>query len=261
MPSLLRPKTANPGGYSRPVDARLAIRNFPHARGVYYGRGGHREMAVDAAVADQQGMLAAAAEPSEAEKAAALRERLLLARLRRRDERAFAELVRGHQDRVYDLCVRMLGDREEALDVAQEVFVALHGSIGQFRGDSRLSTWIFKVAKNHCLNRLKYLGRRQRGKTDELSDVPEDELAAHGTEPGPQEALLGKEQQARVQAAIARLPEEQRLLVVLRDIEGLSYDEIVQITDQPEGTVKSRLHRARSALAAILGGREPEDAP
>ena len=91
--------------------------------------------------------------------------------------------------------------------------------------------------------------------------MPEGELAGHGTEPGPQEALLGKEQQARVQAAIARLPKEQRLLVVLRDIEGLSYDEIVQITDQPEGTVKSRLHRARSALAAILGGREPEDAP
>lgn len=219
-------------------------------------------MAVDAATMDEAQALAPSPsrtpEPSEADKASALRERLLLARLRRRDERAFAELVRTHQDRVYDLCVRMLNDREEALDVAQEVFVALHGALGQFRGESRLSTWIFKVAKNHCLNRLKYLGRRQKSKTDELSDVPEGELAAHQPHPSPQEALLGKEQQARVQKAIAQLPEEQRLLVILRDIEGLAYEEIVQITDQPEGTVKSRLHRARAALAQILGGSAEE---
>lgn len=214
-------------------------------------------MAIEVAMAEGAQRPVDAADPpaeqSEAEKALALRERLLLARLRRRDQRAFAELVRTHQDRVFDLCVRMLNDREEALDVAQEVFVALHGALGQFRGDSRLSTWIFKVAKNHCLNRLKYLGRRQKGKTDELSDVPEGELAAHQTHPSPQEALLGKEQQVRVQKAIAQLPEEQRLLVILRDIEGLSYDEIVQITDQPEGTVKSRLHRARLALGELLG--------
>ena len=216
-------------------------------------------MAVDVATADEHPVPVTGSEPTEAEKASALRERLLLARLKRRDARAFAELVRLHQDRVFDLCARMLNDREEALDFAQEVFVALHGSLSQFRGESRLSTWIFKVAKNHCLNRLKYLGRRQRGKTDELGDVPEGELAAHQSLPSPQEALLGKEQQARVQAAIAQLPEEQRLLVILRDIEGLTYDEIVQITDQPEGTVKSRLHRARTALAEILGGKEPED--
>jgi len=212
-------------------------------------------MAVDVATIESQPARAA---PSEAAQQLALRERLLIARLRRRDERAFTELVRLHQDRVYDLCVRMLNDREEAFDVAQEVFVSLHAALGQFRGDSRLSTWIFKVAKNHCLNRLKYLGRRQRGRTDELSDVPEGELAEHQQGPNPQEALLGKEQQARVQAAIARLPDEQRLLVVLRDIEGLTYDEIVQITEQPEGTVKSRLHRARAALAEILGPNDQE---
>lgn len=196
--------------------------------------------------------------PDPAEAAALLRERLLLARLRRKESRAFAELVRLHQDRVYELCVRMLGDREEALDVAQEVFVSLHGALAQFRGESRLSTWIFKVAKNHCLNRLKSLGRRQRHRTAELSDVDEGELARHQEQRSPQEALLGKEQQARVQAAIARLPEEQRLLVVLRDIEGLSYDEIVQVTEQPEGTVKSRLHRARASLAALLRGHAGE---
>jgi RNA polymerase sigma-70 factor (ECF subfamily) len=215
-------------------------------------------MAVDVAAASGP-MSQPASDPLEA--AAQLRERLLLARLRRKDGRAFAELVRLHQDRVYELCLRMLNDREEALDVAQEVFVSLHGALAQFRGESRLSTWIFKVAKNHCLNRLKYLGRRQRHRTSELSDVDEGELSSHQDQPSPQEALLGKEQQQRVQAAIARLPEEQRLLVVLRDIEGLSYDEIVQVTDQPEGTVKSRLHRARASLALLLQGKAPEGTP
>jgi RNA polymerase sigma-70 factor (ECF subfamily) len=192
------------------------------------------------------------------------REQLLVARVRRGDERAFTEMVRTHQDRVVDLCYRMLNDKQEALEVAQEVFVSLHASIARFRGESRLSTWMFKVAKNHCLNRLKYLGRRSRGRTDELSDVPEAELASHGNLPSPQEALLGKEQAERVQRAISQLSEEHRLLVVLRDLEGLSYDEIVQITDQPEGTVKSRLHRARAQLAILLGGGSPEpgeDAP
>ncbi len=188
-----------------------------------------------------------------------LRERLLLARLRRRDDRAFAELVRMHQNRVYDLCCRMLDDREEALDVAQEVFVSLHGSLSGFRGESRLSTWIFRIAKNHCLNRLKYLTRRQKHRTDDLSDVPEGDLAEYQPHPSPQEALLGKEQAARVQRAIAQLPEDQRLLIILRDIEGLTYDEMVQITDQPEGTVKSRLHRARSALAEILSKGQHEE--
>jgi RNA polymerase sigma-70 factor (ECF subfamily) len=193
-----------------------------------------------------------------ADEAALLRERLLIARLRRRDERAFAELVRTHKDRVYDLCCRLLGDREEALDVAQDVFVSLHGALATFRGESRLSTWIFRVAKNHCLNRLKYLGRRGHHKTDELSDVSEQELSFHQPHPSPQEALLGKEQSTRVQRAIAQLGEEQRVLIILRDIEGLSYEEIVQITEQPEGTVKSRLHRARAALAVILGQMKEE---
>jgi RNA polymerase sigma-70 factor (ECF subfamily) len=218
-------------------------------------------MAVDVAMADDAhaGGEPKAVAVDPAEEAALLREKLLLARLRRRDERAFAELVRSHQDRVYDLCCRMLNDREEALDVAQEVFVSLHGALAAFRGESRLSTWIFRIAKNHCLNRLKYLGRRQRSRTEELADVSEGELAEHQTQPSPQEALLGKEQAARVQRAIAQLPEEQRLLIILRDLEGLTYDEMVQITEQPEGTVKSRLHRARAALAEILGKMQQEE--
>jgi RNA polymerase sigma-70 factor (ECF subfamily) len=183
---------------------------------------------------------------------------MLLRRVRRGDDRAFTELVREHQDRVYDLLFRMLGDREEALDLSQEVFTSVHEAIPRFRGESRLSTWIFRVARNHCLNRLKYLQRRQRGRTREISEVPESELESCAPSRRPDENVAEAEMRAMVQRAIAQLDEEHRLLLVLRDIEGLSYHEIAEITEQPEGTVKSRLHRARASLARIVVQLEKE---
>lgn len=187
-----------------------------------------------------------------AESVEILREKLLLRRLKRGDEQAFAELVRQHQDRIFDLVFRMLGDREEALDLSQEIFVSVHASVARFRGDSRLSTWIFRIARNHCLNRLTYLRRREHGRSTELADVPEGELAALDSSQAADEQLSARETQQLVRRAIAELPDEQRLLVVLRDVEGLPYSEIAAITEQPEGTVKSRLHRARSALADLI---------
>lgn len=184
------------------------------------------------------------------------REKLFLRRLRHGDERAFGELVQKHQDRVFDLVYRMIGDREEALDLSQEVFVAIHAAVPRFRGESRLSTWIFRVAKNHCLNRLKYLSRRERGRSTEISDVPEAVLERNAPSQRPDEAVSVAETRTMVQKAIAQLDEEHRLLVVLRDVEGLSYHEIATITEQPEGTVKSRLHRARAALAEIIAKLE-----
>jgi len=180
-------------------------------------------------------------------------ERALVARLRRGEVAAFESLVRAHQDRVFDFCFRMLGDREEASDLAQEIFVSIHQAMHKFREDSKLSTWIFRISKNHCLNRLKYLKRRGRGLSAGFEDVPESELSnALGGLPKPDEALQAKHEQVLVQKAIATLEVEQRALVVLRDIEGLSYEEIVEITDLPEGTVKSRLHRAREKLAHVI---------
>ena len=89
-----------------------------------------------------------------------LRERMLIRRLRDRDERAFRELVQEHRDRVYGLTYRMLGNRAEAEDVAQEVFIAVFKTVDQFREESKLSTWIYRVTVNHCKNRIKYLARR-----------------------------------------------------------------------------------------------------
>ncbi|WNG42065.1 sigma-70 family RNA polymerase sigma factor [Archangium violaceum] len=189
--------------------------------------------------------------------AASREERLLLARLRRGDPEAFEALVRAHQDRLYDFCVRMLGDREEANDLVQDIFVSAHQHLAKFREDSRLSTWLFRIGKNHCINRLKYLKRRGRGRSEEYGEQNEGALAELlGSPPGPDAALESAREQARVQWAISKLDPEPRMLVALRDIEGLSYEEIVDITELPLGTVKSRLHRAREKLADLLGRLE-----
>jgi RNA polymerase sigma-70 factor (ECF subfamily) len=184
-------------------------------------------------------------------------ERLFVARLRRREPEAFERLVREHQDRLFDFSLRMLGDRGEAEDLVQDVFVSVHQALPRFREDAALGTWLLRVTRNHCLNRLKYLRRRGRGRSEELGEVEEAALrdAAGGPE-GPDEALGAARQRARVQRAIQALEPEQRALVVLRDIEGLAYEEIAEVAELPLGTVKSRLHRARERLAALLGRLE-----
>lgn len=180
-------------------------------------------------------------------------EHLLVARLRRREPAAFELLVRGHQDRVYDFCVRMLSDREEAFDLTQEIFISIHQHLDRFRADAKLTTWIFRIAKNHCLNRLKYLKRRGRDRSDEYGEVNELSISdAMGGSTRPDEVLSKARERELVHKAIAELEDDQRALVVLRDVEGLSYEEIMDVTELPEGTVKSRLHRAREKLAGIL---------
>jgi RNA polymerase sigma-70 factor (ECF subfamily) len=185
-----------------------------------------------------------------------LRERMLLRRLRERDERAFRELVDEHQGKVYNLIYRMLGNRAEAEDVAQEVFITVFKTIDTFREESKFSTWLYRVAVNHCKNRIKYLARRHDRDQDEL-----DEAAAHDTAvaatapppaPRPDRQLEGAQMEQLLQKAIAELDEEHRILVVLRDVEDLSMEEICEITGLPDGTAKSRLHRARAALRKKL---------
>jgi RNA polymerase sigma-70 factor, ECF subfamily len=185
-----------------------------------------------------------------------LRERLLLRRLRDRDEKAFREIVDLYRDRVYNISYRMLGSRTEAEDVSQEVFITVFKHIEQFRGDSKFSTWLYRVAANHCKNRIKYLARRHDRGHAELDEQQIEEgdtaagaaLTAPPQSPRPDRQLEGAELEHLMQEAIAALDEEHRLLVVLRDVEDLSYEEICEITGLAEGTVKSRLHRARLVL-------------
>ena len=115
-----------------------------------------------------------------------LRERRLVRRLRERDERAFRELLEKYGDRVYNLTYRMLGDRQEAEDVAQEVFITVFKSIDSFRGDAKLSTWLYRVTANHCKNRIKYLARRHdRAKAEYDDGIDRDSAAASYTAPNP----------------------------------------------------------------------------
>jgi RNA polymerase sigma-70 factor (ECF subfamily) len=189
-----------------------------------------------------------------------LSERLLIARLRQRDEAAFNEVVHLHGDKVFNLVLRMVGTRAEAEDIAQEVFVTVFKSIDSFRGDAKFSTWLLRIAANHSKNRIKYLARR-RSDRNGLDGATEAQLADQGRAPlqghidAPDAILEAAELETIMQEAIATLDEEHRLLVVLRDIEEMSYDEIAQITGLPEGTVKSRLHRARMALKEHMQGR------
>jgi RNA polymerase sigma-70 factor, ECF subfamily len=183
-------------------------------------------------------------------------ERSLLQRLRARDERAFRELIDGHRDRVYNITYRMLGNRAEAEDVAQEVFIAVFRMIDTFREESKFSTWLYRVAVNHAKNRIKYLARRHDRDKDELDEMAGGVNGATINAPvraaAPDRALEGAQLEVLLQEAIATLDEDHRIVVVLRDIEELSIEEICEITELPDGTVKSRLHRARLALRKKL---------
>lgn len=188
-----------------------------------------------------------------------LRERRLIRRLKQRDERAFREMVLTYQQQVYSVVLRMLGNEQEAEDLAQEVFVTVFKSIDGFRGDSKLGTWIYRIAINHCRNRFKYLARRHYHTTKPLDDVRErereGEMPLHGQMSRPDEMLEGRRLERAIQEAIAALEPDHREVIVLRDVQGVSYDEIGTITGLAPGTVKSRLHRARMALKDQLEKR------
>lgn len=183
-------------------------------------------------------------------------------RLRRRDERAFNELVQLYEQRVFRLVFRMLGRRDEAEDMVQEVFVQVFKAIDSFRGDSKLSTWIYRIAVNLCKNRAKYLSRRRSDAQDELEPVAEWKSLheGRGVTVGetnqPDHVVQGYQLEIIVKRGISQLEPDFREVLVLRDVEDLPYEEIVEITGLPEGTVKSRIHRARLMLktrvAALL---------
>ncbi|MBN1944091.1 MAG: sigma-70 family RNA polymerase sigma factor [Bradymonadales bacterium] len=181
-------------------------------------------------------------------------ERRFLKRLKARDEEAFTLFVELHQHRVFNLIYRMLGSREEAEDLSQEVFVTVFKTIHTFREESALSTWLYRIAVNHSKNRLKYLSRRQAGRQQSLEDTGDLDLIAAGQRSMAQPELLaaGREMEQLVQEALVALDEDHRLVILLRDVENLSYEEIGEVTGVAPGTVKSRLHRARAALKEAL---------
>jgi RNA polymerase sigma-70 factor (ECF subfamily) len=181
------------------------------------------------------------------------REAALVQRCAAGDERASEELVAEHQRTVLQLASNLLGDREEALDLSQEVFLRVFRTIHRFRGHSSLRTWIYRIVVNQARNRHRFWRRRHR---DEHLSL-DQHVATHGdvlrgSSPTPDRVLAQKELAARLQCALERLPFEQRTAIVLREVDGLSYEEIAYSLDLAVGTVKSRLTRARQALRADL---------
>jgi RNA polymerase sigma-70 factor (ECF subfamily) len=149
--------------------------------------------------------------------------------------------------------MRMLGNREEAEDVAQEAFLSLHRHGHRFRHESKFSTFVFRVTANAALNRRRTLGRKNvrlaalRTRQDAGDDLP-------SAPRNPEASASGKQVQIQVQEALLQLPEDLRMAIVLYDIEGLAYRDIAAVLGVPEGTVKSRIHRARNALRDRLKG-------
>jgi RNA polymerase sigma-70 factor (ECF subfamily) len=165
-----------------------------------------------------------------------------LDRLRAGEAAAFEELVMTYQHRVFGVALRMLGSAAEAEEIAQEAFVRAHRALGDFRGDAKLSTWLYAITSRLCLNRLASGERRLARQGEEtLLRLSDSTLR-------PDAALERNELETALGRAIAELPEERRIVVVLRDLEGLSYEEIAQALDLELGTVRSRLHRARADL-------------
>jgi len=188
---------------------------------------------------------------SQAEK-----EREFVQLLKQGDRKAFTRLVRDNQNRVYSYLYRMLGNPEEAAEVAQEVFIAAFRFIHNFRGEGSLSTWLLRIASNMYKNKIRYNVRRRRSLETSIDDrVERRDYRPIGERPdNPEHVVAGMELETALHEAIKALPVEFREVLVFRDIELLSYAQIQELTGLPEGTIKSRLHRARSHLARLLRG-------
>ncbi len=173
------------------------------------------------------------------------------------DTDAFECLVKKHQKKVLNVAYRMIGDYEEACEVVQDTFLSCYKSIGKFRGESTFSTWLYAIALNLSRNRRKQLKGRSLKEILTI-DAPSDRqdgrphLDPPAPEPSALEQMEKKELQARLEECLKGLDEEQREVIVLRDVQGFSYEEIRDILKTQEGTVKSRLFRARNSLKECL---------
>jgi RNA polymerase sigma-70 factor (ECF subfamily) len=184
------------------------------------------------------------------------REAALIQRCVAGDEDACAELVDEHQRLVYQLALHLLGDHDEAQDLSQEVFLRVFRTIHRFRGRSSLRTWIYRIAINQARNRLRWWRRRRRNQQISLDDHirAHGELASQTAAASPDRVFRQKEVASRIWGALDALPFDQKTALVLREIDGLSYDEIAFSLGIAVGTVKSRLARARETLRAQLKG-------
>lgn len=164
----------------------------------------------------------------------------------------FEKLVTAYEKNVYNIALRMVGDPDDAADMTQETFIKAYRALSSFRGDSKFSSWLYRIASNVCLD---FLRNRSRHPQVSLSTVDEDDRATFelpDMRQNPEEQLMKKLGMEAVRRGLEQLPEQQRQILVLRELGGLSYAELAQTLGLEEGTVKSRIFRARKRLCALL---------
>jgi len=166
------------------------------------------------------------------------------------DAGAATDLITRHERRVYAVCLRVLGNPDDAADAAQDALLAMIRKLDGFRGEAAFTTWLYRVAMNVCYDHLRRAKRRPVLRRDEDAPAPEPALDDHA------DAVAGAHD---VAAALAQVPEDFRVAIVLADVHDLPYDEIAKVLDLPVGTVKSRVHRGRIALAKALGIGAPSE--
>ena len=173
---------------------------------------------------------------------------------------SFEELFERYRAMVFQLAYRILGDREEALDVSQEIFLTIYRKMYRFRGESSLKTWIYRIAINRAANRRRWWNRLRRRGTVSLDEHLSSDCSRSIAETvkshdrSPEQALMAEEERAEIERSLLDLPLQQRVAVIMRDIDGLSYEEIAEAMDVSLGTVKSRIARGRDELKRRLNG-------
>lgn len=170
---------------------------------------------------------------------------------------AYGELVRKYQDRVFSLAARILGNQEDAADAAQEAFLHAYQALPAFKGDSEFFTWLYRIAFNAAVSQKRK--RRPVGSLEFGGEGGAAEPADPSSLEPPTPAVELAEESAKLTAALARLSPDHRAVLVLKDIDGLMYEQIAEVVGVPVGTVRSRIHRARLELRALLGANDARD--
>lgn len=182
------------------------------------------------------------------------REKFLLEKAKAGDVAAFEELIESYQRKIFNIALRIVGNYDDANDLAQEVLIRIYKSIGNFKEQSSLSTWIYRITTNVCLDDIRKRKNRKVISLDEEIRVEDGEMQRQivSSDPLPEDTAEKGELRELVKDAISSLSDEHRLVIVLRDLQGFSYEEIARILKCPEGTVKSRINRARLTLKNVL---------
>jgi RNA polymerase sigma-70 factor (ECF subfamily) len=185
-------------------------------------------------------------------------EQVLLKKSQEGDIAAFEKLIEGYQKRVFNIAYRLVGNYDDASELAQEVFIKVFKSLRKFKGQSSFSTWVYSITKNVCFDELRKRKNKKIVYIDEDIKYDNNEMQRQIEDDRPQPDIIAEKNEVKkiVHEAIQELSQDHRIVIVMRDIQGFSYEEIARILNCPEGTVKSRINRARLSLKQILQKNE-----